>query len=122
MKDRAAGFPVRLEANGVCMQGHYWGDMDVARVRVPAGGDLTPLLKGLPDDLCHCPHWGTLLQGSVHVRYADGQQETVRAGEAYYWPPGHTAWTDEGYEAFQISPQVPMQQVLEHFRVQLGLS
>ena len=21
--------------------------------------DSTPMLKGLPNDQCHCPHWGT---------------------------------------------------------------
>lgn len=122
MKERSTDLPVRLEAKGVRIQGRYWGDMDVARVRVPPGGDLTPLLKGLPDDLCPCPHWGALLSGAAHVGYADGHQETVRAGEDYYWPPGHTVWTDEGYEAFQISPQAPMHQMLEHVRTRLGLS
>jgi hypothetical protein len=26
--------------------------------------DSTPLLKGLPDDSCPCPHWGYVLQFS----------------------------------------------------------
>jgi len=25
--------------------------------------DATPLLKGLPDDRCQCPHWGLCPQG-----------------------------------------------------------
>jgi len=33
--------------------------------------DLAPLLKGLPDDLCHCPHWGYMFKGKLTVRYKD---------------------------------------------------
>lgn len=29
------------------------------------------------------------LKGEFTVRYADGHDETIRAGEAYYMPPGH---------------------------------
>src|SRR5687767_6442777 len=29
----------------------------VGFVRLPAGADLRPATKGLPDDLCPCPHW-----------------------------------------------------------------
>ena len=25
--------------------------------------DATPLLKGLPDDRCQCPHWGYVVSG-----------------------------------------------------------
>src|SRR5207245_7421707 len=30
--------------------------------------DLAPLLKGLPDDRCQCPHWGFLFKGRIVVR------------------------------------------------------
>lgn len=50
--------------------------------------DHTPLLKGLPDDRCQCPHWGYVLEGSVTYRFAD-HDETVGAGDAFYLPPGH---------------------------------
>ncbi len=36
-----------------------------------AGTDITPLLKGLEDDLCQSPHWGYLLEGEVTVTYKD---------------------------------------------------
>ena len=29
--------------------------------------DATPLLKGLPDDRCQCPHWGYVLSGQADV-------------------------------------------------------
>ena len=27
--------------------------------------DNAPLLKGLPDDKCHCPHWGYVVEGEI---------------------------------------------------------
>ncbi len=51
--------------------------------------DNTPLLKGLPDDQCQCPHWGYVLTGSWTVRYGSGDEETYEAGDAFYFPPGH---------------------------------
>ena len=29
--------------------------------------DATPLLKGLPDDSCQCPHWGYVLEGRADL-------------------------------------------------------
>lgn len=29
--------------------------------------DATPLLKGLPDDRCSCPHWGLRHEGQVDL-------------------------------------------------------
>ncbi len=94
--------------------------MNVARIRFPKGADATPLLVGLPGGLCSCPHWGTVLKGSIHVRYADGTEELVRAGEVYYWPPGHTVWVDEDYEAIEFSPSRAMGEVIEHLKKRLG--
>ena len=50
--------------------------------------DGTPLLKGLPDDRCQCPHWGYVIKGRVTFRFAD-RDEVFEAGDAFYTPPGH---------------------------------
>jgi hypothetical protein len=50
--------------------------------------DATPLLKGLPDDRCQCPHWGYVVSGAVTFRYAD-RDEVFEAGDAFYTPAGH---------------------------------
>ena len=50
--------------------------------------DATPLMKGLPDDRCQCPHWGYVINGRMTFRYADGE-EVFDAGDAFYAPPGH---------------------------------
>lgn len=120
MRHERNALPKRLEAGGVCIQAEDWAGMNVARIRFPKGADATPLLAGMPGDHCPCPHWGTVLRGSIHVRYADGAEEVVRAGEVYYWPPGHTVWVDEDYEAVEFSPSGPMGEVIDHLRSKLG--
>jgi hypothetical protein len=120
MKQHRTLLPTRLSAGGVCIQAQDWSDLNVARIRFPKGADATPLLEGLPDNLCQCPHWGTVLSGSIHVRYADGTEETVNAGDVYYWPPGHTVWVDEDYEAVEFSPSGPMCQVIDHLKSKLS--
>ncbi|MCC7198630.1 MAG: cupin domain-containing protein [Gammaproteobacteria bacterium] len=120
MRQPLTEMPTRLEAGGVCIQAQDWGDLNVARIRFPKGADATPLLEGMPQNLCQCPHWGTVVKGSINVRYADGRQERVSAGDAYYWPPGHTVWVDEDYEAVEFSPSGPMGEVIQHLKLKLS--
>jgi hypothetical protein len=120
MKEQKDELPVRLEAGEICFQGHDWGELNVARIRFPKGADATPLLQGLPGDLCQCPHWGTVLKGAIHVTYADGNEETVQAGDVYYWPPGHTVRVEEDYEAIEFSPSGPMGELMEHLKSKLS--
>jgi len=120
MKQHRTQLPVQLKAGDLCIQAQNWSDLNVARIRLPKGADATPLLVGMPDNLCQCPHWGTVLIGSIHVRYADGTEETVNAGDVYYWPPGHTVWVDEDYEAVEFSPSAPMSQVIDHLKSKLS--
>lgn len=119
MKQARTTLPTRLEAGGVCIQAEDWGDINVARIRFPKGADATPLLQGMPQDLCQCPHWGTVVKGSINVRFADGSEELVKAGDVYYWPPGHTVWVDEDYEAIEFSPSGPMGEVIDHLKSKL---
>jgi hypothetical protein len=94
-----------------------WGGMIANYAEVPAGTDFTPLFKGLPDDKCHSPHWGYTLKGSLHVGYADGTEEVLKAGEAWYLPPGHTAWTtDEDTAIVLFSPEKEETEVMEHIQ------
>ena len=36
--------------------------------------DATPLMKGLPDDRCQCPHWGYVIAGKVTFRFEDREE------------------------------------------------
>jgi hypothetical protein len=66
--------------------------------------DATPLMKGLPDDRCQCPHWGYVLKGKMTARYAD-RDEVFEAGDAFYSPPGHVPVQHEpGTEFVWFSP------------------
>jgi hypothetical protein len=71
--------------------------------------DATPLLKGLPDDRCQCPHWGYVVTGSVTFRFPD-HDEVYAAGDAFYTPPGHIPVKHEpGSEIVMFSPAEELQ-------------
>ncbi|MDT4893459.1 MAG: hypothetical protein QOE97_2494 [Pseudonocardiales bacterium] len=113
---------IELELGGIVTRGEDWGGQLVRHLSLPAGTDFTPLFVGLPGDLCQCPHWGYVLTGSIRLRYSDGTEELTRAGEAYYWPAGHTGWTDEGVTFLEFSPAAELRPVLEHVGAQLAPS
>ncbi len=85
-----------------------------------ADADAALLFQGLPDDRCQCPHWGYVVQGAISLRYADGHEETNRAGDVYYWPAGHTGWTNEGVTFLEFSPTAEIHPVLDHLSKQLA--
>jgi len=68
-------------------------------------GELAPFLKGLPDDMCTCPHWGHVTTGSITFTHLDGSTETFTAGDAFYVEPGHTPVIEAGTEVLFISPE-----------------
>ena len=92
-----------------------WGGMTIALMKLPAGTDATPLLKGLPDDMCHSEHWGYVLEGSIHIAYTDGTEEVVKAGDVFYFPAGQTGWTtDEDVAWVEVSPAKEYAEVAAH--------
>lgn len=122
MKMTCVELPDNLNAGGVRIQGIDWGELNISHIHFPKGADATPLLEGLPQDLCQCPHWGMVLKGAINVRYADGRTETVKAGDVYHWPAGHTVWVDEDYSAIEFSPAVEMAEVVDHLRMKMGVT
>ena len=114
--------PIELQVDGIETRGVKCGEITIRHIDLPAGVDFTPLFRGLPDDLCQCPHGGHVMDGSITVRYADGTEETTRAGEVYYWPGGHTGWTDEGVTFIEYSPTDAIVPVLEHLASQFSTS
>jgi len=70
--------------------------------------DMSDMLRGLPGDQCHCPHWGVVTRGSMTVRYAD-HDETVRTGDVYYMPPGHVPAFEVGTQLIMFSPTEDVQ-------------
>ena len=86
--------------------------------------DASPLLKGLPDDQCQCPHRGYVVKGRLTYRVGD-HEEVFEAGDAFYLAPGHIPVQNEpGSEFVQFSPtdelretQAVMRANLEAMRV-----
>ena len=89
-----------------------WGEMHVEYDVFKQMMDVTPLLKGLPNDRDQCPHWGVLTKGQMRIIY-DGKEEIVKAGDAYYMPPGHTAIVEAGSEGWEFSPNDKLQKTME---------
>jgi len=112
MRGSTQDLPIAFEGEGVRSQQIEWGEMNVALERLPAGLDTAPLFKGLPDDRCQCPHWGYVLKGRMRVRYAE-REEIVRAGDAYYLPPGHLPLFEEETEVIEFSPRGVYQETME---------
>jgi len=77
--------------------------------------DSSPLMKGLPDDRCHCPHWGYVFTGTVTFDLAEGQ-EVYAAGEAFYITEGHVPRAEPGTEYLQFSPADELHVVSEQMK------
>ncbi len=114
MKLRKEDMPIALELPVAKFRVTDWDKMSVAYVELQAGADATPLLEGLTDDKCQCPHWGYMLKGAIHVRYTDGKEEVCKVGETFYWPSGHTVWVDEDTAFVEFSPKDELKEVYDH--------
>jgi len=114
--------PVELSAGDLTTRYIELGDMAIRWARVPAGGDMAPLLIGLPGDRCPSPHWGVVLDGEIDITHADGRSEHVEGGELYYWPAGHTGFTSAGVTFVEIGPVGPMQEFATNAKRILGVA
>ena len=89
-----------------------WGEMHVEYDIFRKRFDVTPLLKGLPNDRDQCPHWGIVLKGQLTMIF-DGKKEIAKAGDAYYTPPNHTDIFEAGTEVWEFSPNDKLQKSME---------
>lgn len=120
MRYSSTEIPPEMEVGDIKTGAFECDNVYARHIQLPAGTDFTPLLVGMPNDLCQCPHWGYILDGSITVRYADGHEETNRAGDMYVWPGGHTGWTDTGVAFLEFSPTNEILPVLDHLAKQLA--
>jgi hypothetical protein len=113
MKTSKMQAPDSFEAEGY--EGHFaeLGGYTVAYETYTADSDMSPLFVGLPDDRCQCPHWGVVMKGRLTYRYADGTEETIEQGEAYYARPGHLPYLHAGTEVVEFSPTAELQETLD---------
>jgi len=91
-----------------------YGQISGEYFTLAAGVDTTPLFEGLEGDMCQCPHWGFVLRGQLTTTDAIGVQETVKANDLFYWPPGHNVKVDADAEIVMFSPQHAHSHVIDH--------
>lgn len=94
------------------------GNMVMSYSEIPAG-PVDSVLEGLPNNCCHCPHWGYLLKGQMTIKYENGEQEVIKAGDLYYVPAGHTGTIDEETIAVEFSPEKEYMEVMDHIKKKL---
>jgi hypothetical protein len=99
-----------------------WAGLSVGYWDMPAGTDFTPFFEGLPDNLCSCTHWGYVTKGALHLRYADGTVEVIPAGNVFYAPAGHTAWSEEDSAFLDFNPEAESKVVMDHIARKAGQS
>ena len=107
--------PVAIKDDNVEVRIVEVGEMTAGFFRLAKGTDLGPALAGLPDDRCQCPHWGYMIEGSLTMRTAEGDK-TYRAGEAFYWAPGHVPVANEDCAYWDFSPTSEFMKVVEHIQ------
>ena len=78
------------------------GDITVEFGRAEVDVDISPLLRGLPDDMCQCRHQGYVVRGSLTCKTREGTFD-VAAGEAFDIPAGHTVVFHPGSEWVQVT-------------------
>jgi hypothetical protein len=93
---------------------HGLGGMAVGYVELPGGVDFGPMFVGLPQDMCPSPHWGYVLEGAMQIKYPGGKEETIKAGEVFYWPAPHTGKVAKGVKFIDFSPSAEFAQVMDH--------
>ena len=115
MKVSKKNIPVTMEGPGTIMRAKdNCGGMPVGFNELPKGTDFTPLLKGLENDSCHCPHWGYILSGKLLVKYTDGTEEILTDDDVYFLPKGHTAIVQEDIKMIEFSPSKELSEVMAH--------
>lgn len=63
MRGSKEDLPTNIEVEEVAFQEVEWGEMHVGFETYHEEFDIAPLLEGLPNDMCQCPHWGYVLKG-----------------------------------------------------------
>ncbi len=115
MKIKKEEIPVTMNESGTIMRRlPGYGGMTVAFNEVPAGTDFSPLLQGLKNNSCHCPHWGYVVEGAIRVKYDDGKDELVTGGDVFYLPAGHTAVVEKDLKYLEFSPEKEFGEVMDH--------
>ena len=77
--------------------------------------DAAPLMRGLPDDRCNCPHWGYVFKGKLIFDLGD-REEVYEAGDAFHLTSGHIPRAEPGTEYLQFSPAEDLRVVADQIQ------
>jgi hypothetical protein len=112
-------FELRVGGGGIEFRTKALGAQTMSWVFFPKGTDMAPALAGLPGGLCQCPHWGYVIRGSLRMKTSNGSQD-YKAGEAFYWEPGHAPEALEDVEYVDVSPTDELEHVIAHVTGKAG--
>jgi hypothetical protein len=115
MKSSLKDLPVTAETPQFVGRSTEWGGMNVTTGEILERIDVTPLLKGLSDDRCQCPHWGYVLKGQMRSTGAD-HEEVFNEGDLFYLAPGHTVIYEAGTRYIEFSPPDELRKTQEVVR------
>ncbi len=104
MQMKPENLPLLFERGSSSLRGMEWGGMVALLYSIPAGTDMKPLMAGMPDDLCQCPHWGYVIKGRLRITHKDSEQ-VVSSGELFYAEPGHVPYFEEDTQMIEFSPK-----------------
>ena len=104
--------PTTMESKDFIIREAVWGDMHVEYGTFNVDFDVTPFLKGLPNDRDPTPHWGYVMKGLIRSK-VKGREEVFNAGDVYYMEPGHTAIVEKGSEYVEFSPNKEYMKTME---------
>ena len=75
-----------------------WGEVHGGMVcsvhHFAPGTDITDSFESF-GGWCPVPHWGYCFKGEMIMRYKDGTEEIVKAGDVFYLPRDHTMSIDK---------------------------
>lgn len=104
--------PILFGADPATIRGADWGGQRALIVSLPAGTDVGPLMRGFPNDMCPCPHWGYVIKGRIRMTYPD-REEVLSAGDLFYMPAPHTGVVEEDIIFAEFSPPAIHDEVLD---------
>ena len=71
------------------------GNMNASRLVLQPGWRWSECIKPVVGgDSCQAGHVGVIVAGQMTCIHDDGSEITVKAGDAYYFAPGHDGWVD----------------------------
>jgi hypothetical protein len=121
MKCSPNGLTTELELGASSIRSARLGDMIGAINTIEANLDFSPALATQPGGHCQVPHWGYVISGSLMIRFQDGTEEEVRAGDLFHMQPGHTAISGaDGAVTADFSPTTPMLSFFDDVRAAVG--